>query len=94
MNIDLDSMTVEDYALLLVAMAEDDHITVVDVLDRYTEGGLKGRHWLNFWLALAQADEQIEAGKAALREAQMAVAAAKTFGQPARVSGQTFMTGD
>ena len=79
--IHLDTMTVADYAALLVALQHDDHMAVIDILDCYTEGGLKERHWLNYWLALQLADEHIEAGKAALMEARAAVAFASMCSQ-------------
>ena len=79
--IDLDSMTVADYAALLVALDIPDPVAIVDILDRYTEGGLKERHWLNYTLALDAASDQVAAGYDALKKAQELVAAARAFGQ-------------
>lgn len=72
LNLDLDRMTVEDYTNLLVAMGDDDHFMLAKILDKYVEGGLMGRHWLNFWLVIDQADAQIEAGRNALKTASAA----------------------
>lgn len=80
--LDLDAMTVADYAALLVALVDDDHIAVVDILDRYAVGGLKERHWLNYFIAIDMADQHIEAGRKALREAQAAASFANTVGAP------------
>ena len=70
--LNLDNMTVEDYTCLLVAMGDDDHYALAVILDKYVEGGLLHRQWLNFWLIIDQADAQIEAGKNALKNAAAA----------------------
>lgn len=76
----LDEMPCAVYARLLTAMADGDNETVLDILDGYAEGGLKGRHWLYFELAIAQARQTFVAGVKAAQEAQAAAEAANTAG--------------
>lgn len=72
--LNLDTMTVLDYARLLAALQNDDHVGIVTILDAYVEGGLLNRQYCNFWLVIDQADAQIEALRTAVKNATAATA--------------------
>jgi len=78
--LNLETMTVEDYALYRTFMHSGDYHSAVEVLDRYAGGQLLKRHWLNYDEAIEQAEAHFAMGRRVRDEAKAACAEANTAG--------------
>lgn len=81
--LNLEQMTVEDYAQYRACIDKHDYYGAVLILDEYCGGKLRRRHWLNYDLAIEQAEAHFEMGREVRRKAQEAAAMANAFvGKP------------
>ena len=80
--IDLSALTVADYVALSVAFDDDDRLTILAVLDKYSGGTLRNLPWPCWFVALDQATAQLQPVEDALSEVQAAAAFANIASKP------------
>lgn len=77
----LDTMPAEVYVMLLDAMSAGCNVEVLEILDRYTVGGLKQKHWVVFEMAVAFAAATFQDALNQVRNAQQTMQCAAEWSE-------------